>query len=192
MRFLEERTPEEIMGRSRHHPPPDPWTVPPRQSTQLCAYLAGDWCPGHASRFGRLAAGRATVEQAEQAHRTGPPARHAATRTRRPHSCTPAREQRSPRVAAHPQAARPLSFKAGRAGRQGGRPPFVQCGSLMCRWRDARNHANPGVWIGMGAAASRALGVVWRRCLLAGIDRSRVVDRAEVARGLARLDCLAC
>jgi hypothetical protein len=34
---------------------------------KLVAYLAGDWCPGHASRFARLAAGRATAEQAEHA-----------------------------------------------------------------------------------------------------------------------------
>ena len=27
---------------------------------KLVAYLAGDWCPGHASRFARLAASRAT------------------------------------------------------------------------------------------------------------------------------------
>ncbi len=37
---------------------------------KLVAYLAGDWCPGYASRFARLAAGRATPAQARepQAH----------------------------------------------------------------------------------------------------------------------------
>jgi RNA polymerase sigma factor (sigma-70 family) len=34
---------------------------------KLVAYLAGDWCPGYASRFARLAAGRATPAQADEA-----------------------------------------------------------------------------------------------------------------------------
>ena len=34
---------------------------------KLVAYLAGDWCPGYASRFARLAAGRATRAQADEA-----------------------------------------------------------------------------------------------------------------------------
>jgi hypothetical protein len=35
---------------------------------KLVAYLAGDWCAGYASRFARLAAGRATPAQADEAH----------------------------------------------------------------------------------------------------------------------------
>jgi hypothetical protein len=31
---------------------------------KLLAYLAGDWCPGHAARFARLAANRATPAEA--------------------------------------------------------------------------------------------------------------------------------
>jgi RNA polymerase sigma factor (sigma-70 family) len=34
---------------------------------KLVAYLAGDWCPGYASRFARLAAGRASRAQADEA-----------------------------------------------------------------------------------------------------------------------------
>jgi RNA polymerase sigma factor (sigma-70 family) len=34
---------------------------------KLVAYLAGDWCPGYASRFASLAAGRATAAQADEA-----------------------------------------------------------------------------------------------------------------------------
>jgi RNA polymerase sigma factor (sigma-70 family) len=35
---------------------------------KLLAYLAGDWCPGYASRFASLAAGRATPAQAAEAN----------------------------------------------------------------------------------------------------------------------------
>src|SRR4051794_22209546 len=34
---------------------------------KLLAYLAGDWCPGHAAGFARLAANRATPAEAREA-----------------------------------------------------------------------------------------------------------------------------
>jgi len=34
---------------------------------KLLAYLAGDWCPGHAARFARLAANRAAPTEAKEA-----------------------------------------------------------------------------------------------------------------------------
>ena len=42
---------------------------------KLMAYLAGDWCPGYASKFARLAAGRASLaeEEAARAHLTACP-----------------------------------------------------------------------------------------------------------------------
>jgi RNA polymerase sigma factor (sigma-70 family) len=83
MRFLEERTPEEVMAalgitRRQYARLFDRATKAIHR--KLLAYLAGDWCPGYASRFARLAAGRATAEQAEQAqqHLSACPAcRHA-------------------------------------------------------------------------------------------------------------------
>jgi hypothetical protein len=50
---------------------------------KLPAYLAGDWCPGHAARFARLAANRATPAEARTRASTSTPARAAAPRTRR-------------------------------------------------------------------------------------------------------------
>jgi RNA polymerase sigma factor (sigma-70 family) len=70
MRFLEVRPPDEIMAAL---------DITHRQYSRLLerattalnrklrAYLAGDWCPGYASRFASLAAGRATPAQAEEA-----------------------------------------------------------------------------------------------------------------------------
>jgi RNA polymerase sigma factor (sigma-70 family) len=83
MRYLEGRSPDEVMAAL---------DITHRQysrlferattaiNRKLVAYLAGDWCPGYASRFARLAAGRATAEQAEQAQQhlaACPACRHA-------------------------------------------------------------------------------------------------------------------
>jgi hypothetical protein len=50
---------------------------------KLRAYLAGDWCPGYASKFARLAAGRATPDQAQEArgHLAACPSRRGAYET---------------------------------------------------------------------------------------------------------------
>lgn len=70
MRYLEGRSPDEVIAAL---------DITHRQysrlferattaiNRKLVAYLAGDWCPGYASRFASLAAGRATAAQAEQA-----------------------------------------------------------------------------------------------------------------------------
>ena len=70
MRYLEGRSPDEVMAAL---------DITHRQysrlferattaiNRKLVAYLAGDWCPGYASRFASLAAGRATAAQAEEA-----------------------------------------------------------------------------------------------------------------------------
>ena len=70
MRMLEGRSPDEVMAAL---------DITHRQyarlferatisiNRKLVAYLAGDWCPGYASKFTRLAAGRATPAQAEEA-----------------------------------------------------------------------------------------------------------------------------
>jgi RNA polymerase sigma factor (sigma-70 family) len=70
MRYLEGRTPEEVVAALG---------ITHRQyarlferanmaiNRKLLAYLAGDWCPGYASRFARLAADRAAPAEREQA-----------------------------------------------------------------------------------------------------------------------------
>jgi DNA-directed RNA polymerase specialized sigma24 family protein len=70
MRCIEGRSPDEVMA-ALH--------ITHRQysrlferataavNRKLVAYLAGDWCPGYAARFARLAAGRATPAQAREA-----------------------------------------------------------------------------------------------------------------------------
>jgi RNA polymerase sigma factor (sigma-70 family) len=72
MRMLEGRSPEEVMAAL---------DITHRQyarlferatiaiNRKLVAYLAGDWCPGYASKFTRFAAGRATPAQAEEAEK---------------------------------------------------------------------------------------------------------------------------
>ena len=72
MRYLEGRSPDEVMAAL---------DITHRQyarlferattaiNRKLVAYLAGDWCPGYASRFAGLAAGRATDAQADEARR---------------------------------------------------------------------------------------------------------------------------
>jgi RNA polymerase sigma factor (sigma-70 family) len=71
MRWLYHFSPEQVMAELR---------ITPRQYARLferagaaidrkmAAYLAGDWCPGYASKFSRLAAGLATPAQAREAH----------------------------------------------------------------------------------------------------------------------------
>ena len=82
MRYLEGRSPDEVMAAlgitHRQYS-----RLFERATTainrKLVAYLAGDWCPGYASKFARLAAGRATAAQAERgAGSTSRPARAAA------------------------------------------------------------------------------------------------------------------
>ena len=116
MRYLEGRSPDEVMAAL---------DITHRQysrlferattaiNRKLVAYLAGDWCPGYASRFASLAAGRATAAQAEQAqeHLAACPA--AAPRTRRSRGCTRVPEPRSPRDAAKRRAATPASIESG-------------------------------------------------------------------------------
>jgi DNA-directed RNA polymerase specialized sigma24 family protein len=70
MRFLDGRSPEEVTASL---------AITRRQyarlydrantaiNRKLRAYLAGDWCPGYASKFARLAAGRATPPQVLEA-----------------------------------------------------------------------------------------------------------------------------
>ncbi|MGH2947473.1 MAG: sigma-70 family RNA polymerase sigma factor [Solirubrobacteraceae bacterium] len=70
MRYLEGRSPDEVMAAL---------DITHRQysrlferattaiNRKLVAYLASDWCPGYASRFASLAAGRATAAQAKEA-----------------------------------------------------------------------------------------------------------------------------
>ena len=117
-------------GRSGHHPPP--YARPLGRATnainrKLFAYLVGDWCPGHASRFASLAAGRTppTAEQAQSTSAAGSelPARG----TRRPHCYTRAPEQ--PHLASlrthRPRT--PAFIQSGRErGVRVGRPPFVR------------------------------------------------------------------
>ena len=70
MRWLEERTPDEVVAAlgitHRQYA-----RLLERANTainrKLLAYLAGDWCPGHAAKFARLAANRATPAEAHDA-----------------------------------------------------------------------------------------------------------------------------
>src|SRR3954465_5432312 len=70
MRYLEGRTPDEVVSAlgitHRQYA-----RLFERANTainrKLLAYLAGDWCPGHAARFARLAANRATPTEAQDA-----------------------------------------------------------------------------------------------------------------------------
>src|SRR4051794_25119447 len=86
MRYLEGRTPDEVVVA--------PGTTPrqyarlfERANTainrKLLAYLAGDWCPGYAAKFARLAANRATASDAHDArqHLDACPSCRAAYRT---------------------------------------------------------------------------------------------------------------
>ena len=60
---------------------------------KLAAFVAGDWCPGYAAKFARLAAGlRHSRAGRSRRARTSPPAPPAATRTRRSRACTRAPE----------------------------------------------------------------------------------------------------
>jgi hypothetical protein len=71
MRYLEGRSPDEVVSAlgitHRQYA-----RLFERANTainrKLLAYLAGDWCPGHAARFARLAANRATPAEAQDAH----------------------------------------------------------------------------------------------------------------------------
>ena len=70
MRYLEGRTPDEVVAAlgitHRQYA-----RLFERANTainrKLLAYLAGGWCPGHAARFARLAAKRATPDEAREA-----------------------------------------------------------------------------------------------------------------------------
>jgi hypothetical protein len=69
-RWLEERTPDEVVAAlgitHRQYA-----RLLERANTainrKLLAYLAGDWCPGHAATFARLAANRASPAEARDA-----------------------------------------------------------------------------------------------------------------------------
>jgi RNA polymerase sigma factor (sigma-70 family) len=70
MRYLQGCSPEEVMAtlgitRRQYSRLIERATI--AINRKLVAFLAGDWCPGYASRFASLAAGRATAAQAEQA-----------------------------------------------------------------------------------------------------------------------------
>ena len=52
---------------TRHHAPPVRPALRASEHRKLLAYLAGDWCAGHAARFARLAANRATPTEAKDA-----------------------------------------------------------------------------------------------------------------------------
>jgi RNA polymerase sigma factor (sigma-70 family) len=70
MRFLEQRTPEDVIAalgitRRQYSRLFERATI--AINRKLVTYLAGDWCRGYASRFARLAAGRATPAQTEEA-----------------------------------------------------------------------------------------------------------------------------
>jgi RNA polymerase sigma factor (sigma-70 family) len=70
MRYLEGRPPDDVMaalGITRRQYSRLFERATTAINRKLVAYLAGDWCPGYASRFASLAAGRATAAQAEQA-----------------------------------------------------------------------------------------------------------------------------
>jgi RNA polymerase sigma factor (sigma-70 family) len=70
MRYLEGRSPDEVVSAlgitHRQYA-----RLFERANTainrKLLAYLAGDWCPGHAARFARLAANRAAPTEAKEA-----------------------------------------------------------------------------------------------------------------------------
>src|SRR4051794_1192072 len=70
MRWLEDRTPDEVVAAlgitHRQYA-----RLLERANTainrKLLAYLAGDWCPGHAAGFARLAANRASSAEAREA-----------------------------------------------------------------------------------------------------------------------------
>ena len=134
MRFLEDRTPEEMMaalGITRRQYARLLDRAIKAINRKLCAYLAGDWCPGYASRFARLAAGRATAEQAEQAQQhlaACPACRHAYgdVHTARTRSLSSLTSRRCAPTGAYAR----FHQKRARAERQGGRPPFVQSGRL--------------------------------------------------------------
>src|SRR4051795_4759492 len=67
MRWLEERTPDEIvaaLGITNRQYARLLERAQTALNRKLLAYLAGDWCPGHAARFARLAANRATPAEA--------------------------------------------------------------------------------------------------------------------------------
>jgi DNA-directed RNA polymerase specialized sigma24 family protein len=71
MRFIEGLSPDEVMaalGITRRQYSRLLERARVAVTRKLAAYLAGDWCPGHASRFASLAAGRATPAQAQEAH----------------------------------------------------------------------------------------------------------------------------
>ena len=95
---------------------------------KLVAYLVGDWCPGYASRFAHLAAGR-TPPHSRSRRRSTRRVSQLPDRGRDIHTATPrAPERPSPRGAAHPAGpVRPLPSRAGAGwGVRVGRPPFVR------------------------------------------------------------------
>jgi RNA polymerase sigma factor (sigma-70 family) len=70
MRWLEERTPDEVvtaLGITHRQYARLLERANTAINRKLLAYLAGDWCPGHAARFARLAANRATPVEAREA-----------------------------------------------------------------------------------------------------------------------------
>jgi RNA polymerase sigma factor (sigma-70 family) len=72
MRYLEGRSPDEVttaLGITHRQYSRLFERATTAINRKLLAYLAGDWCPGYASRFARLAAGRATRAQADEAQR---------------------------------------------------------------------------------------------------------------------------
>jgi hypothetical protein len=70
MRCLDGSTPEEVMavlGVTRREYARLLERANTAINRKLAVILAGDWCPGYAAKFARLAAGRATPAQAAEA-----------------------------------------------------------------------------------------------------------------------------
>jgi hypothetical protein len=70
MRYLEGRSPDEVasaLGITHRQYARLFERANTAINRKLLAYLAGDWCPGHAARFARLAANRATPAEAQDA-----------------------------------------------------------------------------------------------------------------------------
>jgi RNA polymerase sigma factor (sigma-70 family) len=70
LRWLEQRTPDEVvaaLGITHRQYARLLERANTAMNRKLLAYLAGDWCPGHAAAFARLAANRATPDEARRA-----------------------------------------------------------------------------------------------------------------------------
>jgi RNA polymerase sigma factor (sigma-70 family) len=70
MRYLEGRTPDEVaaaLGITHRQYARLFERANAAINRKLRAYVAGDWCPGHTARFARLAANRATADEAAAA-----------------------------------------------------------------------------------------------------------------------------